>query len=74
MSDSLREILETPDATLLMRERTLATRWGKSIRTLQRWRASGYGPPHILLGSSVRYRLGDVLAFETSMRRGGRNG
>ena len=71
MPVTLRDPLKPSDPPLLMHERTLAKRWGKSIRTLQRWRASGYGPPYILLGSSVRYRCDDVLAFEASMRRGG---
>lgn len=71
MSGNLRDTMKSQDASLLLRERSLAKRWGKSIRTLQRWRASGYGPPYILLGCSVRYRLGDVIAFETTMRRGG---
>ena len=56
---------------ILIRDRDLATRWGKSVRTLQRWRSKGYGPAHILIGGTVRYRLGDVLAFEAQQRRDG---
>lgn len=55
----------------LMLERTLASRWGKSIRTLQRWRTDGHGPPFLRIGGSVRYRLSDVLDYEARMQRGG---
>ena len=55
----------------IVRERDLAERWQKSVRTLQRWRAKGYGPAHMLIGGSVYYRIDDILAFEARMRRGG---
>lgn len=53
---------------LLLRERELADRWHKSLRTLQRWRAAGCGPPHIRIGRSVLYRFPDVLAFEVARK------
>ena len=71
MSGNIRDTLNKFDTSGLMREPTLAHRWSKSIRTLQRWRAMGYGPPYIRLGGSVRYRFCDVLAFESTMQRGG---
>ena len=52
-------------------ERALAQRWNKSLRTLQRWRSEGYGPPYIRIGGTVHYRVGDVLAFEDRQRQGG---
>ena len=57
----------------LLTERTLAKRWKKSIRTLQRWRAGGYGPAYIRIGGSVRYGFQDVLAFEARHRRTGKS-
>ncbi len=60
--------LDPPD---IVCERELADRWMKSLRTLQRWRAKGYGPAFIHIGRSVYYRVGDILTFETRMRRGG---
>lgn len=57
----------------LLTERALAERWRKSIRTLQRWRAVGYGPAYIRIGGSVRYGFADVLAFEARQRRTGRS-
>lgn len=59
------------DASQLLLQRELANRWQKSVRTLQRWRAEGYGPAFLLIGGTVHYRLADVLAFEDRMRRGG---
>lgn len=69
MSDTTGKPIHDPFEPI--RERDLAERWKKSLRTLQRWRAMGYGPPFIRLGASIYYRLGDVRAFETRMRRGG---
>ena len=36
---------------------------GKSIVTLAQYRMRGEGPPFFRIGRSVRYRLGDVLAY-----------
>lgn len=52
-------------------QRDLEARWQLSGRTLERWRAEGYGPPWSVLGGSIRYHLGDVEAFEVRQRRGG---
>lgn len=52
----------------LAREAEVATRWGRSVRTLQRWRAEGYGPAYIRIGGCICYRIADVLAFEERMR------
>lgn len=54
-----------------LRERELADRWKTSRRTLQRWRAEGYGPAYVLIGGAIRYRFADVLDFERRMSRGG---
>lgn len=56
---------------LLVPELALATRYGKSIRAMQRWRAKGYGPAFMRIGGSVFYRMEDIEAFEARMRRGG---
>jgi hypothetical protein len=60
-----------PPDPICLSETHLARRWNKSTRTLQRWRAQGYGPAHIRLRGGVRYFLADVLAFEARLRRGG---
>ncbi len=62
-----------PGPLALIRERDLAERWKKSLRTLQRWRAEGYGPAYLRIGGSIFYRSGDVLAFEAQVRFGGEN-
>lgn len=59
------------DGNALVSQKHLAARWKKSVRTLQRWRAEGYGPAWIHIGGSVLYRERDVLAYENRMRRGG---
>ncbi|SDG08466.1 helix-turn-helix domain-containing protein [Sulfitobacter delicatus] len=50
-------------------EATLSEHWDISKRTLQRWRKSGEGPPYVLIGGSVRYRVEDVRSYENRMRR-----
>lgn len=51
--------------------RELAARWRKSPRTLERWRATGYGPPWLVLGGRLIYRMRDVLAWEQAHLHGG---
>jgi len=69
---TLTSIHQPPDAgPTLLAERELAARWRKSLRTLQRWRAEGYGPAHLRIGGSILYRLEDILAFEVQVCRGG---
>ncbi len=45
-------------------QRELATRWGVSETTLERWRADGIGPNYLKLCGRVVYRLQDIEAFE----------
>ena len=40
-----------------------------SVKTLQRWRVMGYGPPFIKIGHRVRYVEGDLIAWLESQRR-----
>ncbi|MEX2519631.1 MAG: helix-turn-helix domain-containing protein [Paracoccaceae bacterium] len=53
---------------LFLREHELARRWRKSTRSLQRWRVDGTGPAFVRIGGSIRYRLDDVLAYESAAR------
>lgn len=57
-----------PDLCFL-NPRELASRWHVSEKTLERWRAEGYGPSYVKLGRSVRYRLDDVWAHERRRSR-----
>lgn len=50
---------------VLLDERSLATRWAISIRTLQNQRLAGRGIVFVKIGRSVRYRLSDIVAFES---------
>ncbi len=42
----------------------LSDRWGISQRTLERWRAIGWGPVFLKIGGRVVYRLEDIETFE----------
>lgn len=48
----------------------LAERWKLSGRTLEKWRQTRRGPPYLLIGGAVRYRIEDVLAYEASRVQG----
>ena len=61
------------DADRPVTESDLAQRWHKSVRTLKRWRAEGYGPAYLRIGGTVLYRLSDVTAFEDRVRQTGRS-
>ena len=53
-------------------EAVVARRWGRSTRTLQRWRRAGYGPAWLRIGGSVFYLAEDIEAFEQQVRQQGR--
>jgi hypothetical protein len=56
------------DTNCHLRQADLAKRWGKSPRTLERWRWLGLGPAYLKLGGTVVYRLEDVVAYEIAQR------
>jgi len=62
---------EVAPGPVFLREPELADRWKTSQRTLQRWRADGFGPAYVLIGGAIRYRFADVIDFERRMSRGG---
>ncbi|NGM24162.1 helix-turn-helix domain-containing protein [Roseomonas stagni] len=49
-----------------LKQHELAERWKVSGRTLEKWRQTRRGPPYLLIGGAVRYRIEDVLAYEAS--------
>ena len=49
----------------------LADRWRMSPRSLERWRADGFGPEWIKMRGRVLYRIEDVIAFEQRHLQGG---
>lgn len=63
--------MQHSDHKFILTEPALASRYGKTVRTLQRWRAEGYGPPYLRIGGSIFYRTEDIEAFEVSMRKDG---
>ena len=53
-------------ADIYLTERDFSARYHVSVRTLQRWRTSGDGPPFVRLGPRrVVYRLRDAEAWAT---------
>lgn len=61
---------ETPKQ-LYFDEKWLATRWGMSVRTIQKMRYAGKGPKPIMFDRAVRFRLRDVVAFERNLPKFG---
>ena len=41
----------------------------QSVRTLQKWRVTGFGPGFFKIGRSVRYRRRELLEWVESRRR-----
>jgi hypothetical protein len=58
MSETVRAQLLTPAE--------LAERWQCSPGHLANMRSAGVGPVYLKLGSSIRYRVSDVQAYEQS--------
>jgi len=62
----------SPSASMRhLRQHDLATRWGMSVRTLERWRSQHQGPAFLKLGGRIAYRIEDVEAFEAARLREG---
>lgn len=51
-------------------ERTAADFLCQSVRTIQKWRVTGYGPKFYKSGRSVRYRRRDLLTWGETRRHG----
>ena len=49
---------------LVLTEADLASRWGMSPKTLQRWRTEGRGPHYLKLGKRVTYTINAMIAYE----------
>jgi predicted DNA-binding transcriptional regulator AlpA len=64
-----RSPMAPPDGEIHLIEDQLAAREQVSVRTAQRWRTTGEGPPYIKVGKAVRYRLQDVKEWEEARVR-----
>jgi excisionase family DNA binding protein len=54
-------------AEVLLTQQQVAEMLQVSVRTLERWRQNGSGPPFVKVGRSPRYRLADIERWlETS--------
>jgi predicted site-specific integrase-resolvase len=56
-----------------LNQAALADRWSVSQRTLERWRAIGWGPCYLKIGGRVVYRLEDIESYEASCLRSSTN-
>ncbi|CAM5220292.1 hypothetical protein CDEF62S_00615 [Castellaniella defragrans] len=54
---------------LALDEYELASRWGLSVKTLQRWRQQSLGPVFCKLGARVTYLIPEIEAFERRVSR-----
>ena len=55
--------------TAFLNEREAAELLRVSVRTLQRWRLTGDGPPFCAFGGRRLYARGDVMSWASSQRR-----
>lgn len=51
-------------------ENQLANFLCQSVRTIQKWRVSGFGPPFYKFGRSVRYHRSEVTDWIETRRKG----
>ena len=58
-----------PDPHQLLNEIDAADLLCQSVRTLQKWRVTGYGPVFFKIGRSVRYRRREIVEWIDSRRR-----
>ncbi len=49
-----------------LNQKQLATLWGVSQATLERWRSEGIGPKYLKLNGRVIYRKTDIETYEES--------
>ena len=56
---------DTTNAVLsdLVSARELAGRWGCTVGHLANLRSAGLGPTYLKIGTSVRYRISDLIAY-----------
>ena len=52
------------DAGRWISRQELAARYGVPVKTPAEWASKGTGPRYAKFGRHVRYRLGDVIAWE----------
>ncbi len=53
----------------LIDEATAANFLCQSVRTIQKWRVTGFGPKFVKSGRSIRYRRRDLMDWTNSRRR-----
>ncbi|NOX40195.1 MAG: helix-turn-helix domain-containing protein [Alphaproteobacteria bacterium] len=57
------------DPDQLMTETQVADFLCQSIRTIQKWRITGFGPAFYKIGRSVRYKRGELVDWMNERKR-----
>ena len=63
------DLISVYDPDQMLAEHETAKILCQSVRTLQKWRVTGFGPEFFKIGRSVRYRRREVLEWIESRRR-----
>ncbi len=63
------EPIGSPDLPSRLTREELAALWRVTVRTIERWVATGACPSPIRIGGRVLFRREDVLAWEAGRRR-----
>ncbi|MGB8211787.1 MAG: helix-turn-helix domain-containing protein [Mycobacterium sp.] len=58
--------METTNETIWLTRQEVADRFRVPLQTTNMWAHKGYGPPYAVIGRHARYRLSDVIAWETA--------
>lgn len=60
--------IQLPDLNQMLTEQDAADMLCQSVRTLQKWRITGFGPSYFKIGRSVRYRRHELTEWIESRR------
>ena len=60
--------LHLPELNQMLTEQDAADVLCQSVRTLQKWRVTGFGPSYFKIGRSVRYRRQELTEWVESRR------
>lgn len=67
--NDLFEVAPSSPRSAFLDEVAVADMLCQSVRTIQKWRVTGYGPTFYKLGRSVRYRQYEVLSWAEVRRK-----
>lgn len=68
-TDMQAEVLPVLDPDQMVTEEVVAKLLCQSIRTIQKWRVTGFGPCFYKIGRSVRYKRSEIVDWMDERRR-----